>query len=83
VVCGRWLMARILNNRMVQSPAFSIELRGRDAATFVREVEVEAVKIVGKYSAKMELTRSWDIQGSNVRMNRVFELNGMRYGPKT
>jgi hypothetical protein len=60
-----------LNNRMVLSPAFAIKLRGRDAAAFVREVEAEAVKIIGKYSAKMELTRSWDIRGSNVMLNRV------------
>jgi hypothetical protein len=39
---------------------------------FVREVESKVAKIVGKYSAKTELTRSWDIQGSNVRLNRVF-----------
>jgi hypothetical protein len=41
-------------------------------------VEAEAVKIVGK--AKTKLTWSWDIRGLNVRLNRVFELNGMRYG---
>ena len=32
---------------------------GRDAAAFVKEVEVEAVKIIRKYLAKTELTRSW------------------------
>jgi hypothetical protein len=64
---------------MVQSP--TIELRGQDAAAFIREVELEAIKIVGKYSPKIELVMSWDIQGSNVRLNRVFELNGLQYGP--
>jgi hypothetical protein len=39
------------------------------------------VKIVGKYSTKTELTRSWDIRGSYVRLKRVFELNVLRYGP--
>jgi hypothetical protein len=52
---------------MVRSPAFTVDLRGRDAASFVREVEAEAVKIVGKYVPKMETLRSWDIRGSNVR----------------
>jgi hypothetical protein len=50
-------------------------LRGRDATAFVREVESEAVKIVGKYAPKTEMLKSWDIRGSNVRLNRVFELN--------
>jgi hypothetical protein len=68
-----------LGDRMVQSP--TIELRGQDAAAFIREVELEAIKIVGKYSPKIELVMSWDIQGSNVRLNRVFELNGLQYGP--
>jgi hypothetical protein len=44
---------------MVLSPAFAIEQWGRDAAAFVKEVEVEAVKIIRKYLAKTELTRSW------------------------
>ena len=70
-----------LNNQMVQSLAFAMELRGRNAAAFVREVEAEALKIVSKYSVKTELTRSWEIRGLNVRLNRVFELNGLRYGP--
>jgi hypothetical protein len=46
----------------------------------VREVEVEAVKIVGKYALKTKTLRSWDIRGSNVRLNRVFELNNLSYG---
>jgi hypothetical protein len=39
------------------------------------------VKIVGKYLAKTKLARSWDIRGLNVRLNCVFELNGLCYGP--
>jgi hypothetical protein len=56
----------ILGSQMVQSPAFAVDLRGRDAASFVREVEAEAAKIVGKYVSKTETLRSWDIRGSNV-----------------
>jgi hypothetical protein len=70
-----------LDDRMVQSPTFAIDLRGRDAAAFIREVESEAVKIIGKYVSKIELIRSWDIRGSNVRLNWVFELNSLRYSP--
>jgi hypothetical protein len=65
---------------MVRSLAFAVDLCGRDAAAFVREVEAEAMKIVGKYVPKMEVLRSWDIRGSNVRLNRVFELNHLPYG---
>jgi hypothetical protein len=65
---------------MVRSPVFTVDLRGRDASAFVHEVEAEAVKIVGKYVPKMETLRSWDIHGSNVRLNRVFELNHFPYG---
>lgn len=36
---------------------------------------------MGKYSTKIEMSRSWDIQGSNVRLNHAFELNGLRYDP--
>jgi hypothetical protein len=43
---------------MVQSPAFAIELCLLDVVAFVREVEAEAVKIVGKYSTRTEMTRS-------------------------
>lgn len=39
------------------------------------------MRIIGKYSAKTKLTRSWDIRGSNVRLNHVFELNDLWYGP--
>jgi hypothetical protein len=94
IACGVWLLAygldlgavklcpmSFLDNRMVLSLAFAIELRGRNAVAFISEVETEAMRIVGKYSAKTELTRSWDIRGSNVKVNHVFELNGIRYGP--
>jgi hypothetical protein len=47
-----------LDDQMVQSPAFAIDLRGQDAAAFVREVESKAVKIVGKYVPKTEMIRS-------------------------
>jgi hypothetical protein len=70
-----------LGGQLVRSPAFAVELRERDAAAFVREVEAKAVKIVGKYASKAETLRSWDIRGSNVRLNRVFELNNLPYGP--
>jgi hypothetical protein len=36
------------------------------------------VRIVGRYVSKTEAQRSWDICGSNVCLNRVFELNGLR-----
>jgi hypothetical protein len=68
-----------LGDQLVRSPAFVVDLRGRDAAAFVREVEAEATKIVGKYVPKTETLRSWDIRGSNVRLNRVFELNRLSY----
>ena len=45
----------------------------------MREVEAEAAKIVGRYVPRTETLRSWDIHGSNVRLNRVFELNCLPY----
>jgi hypothetical protein len=57
-----------------------MDLRGRDKTAFVREVVAEAVKIVGKYAPKTDTLRSWDIRGSNARLNRVFELNHLSYG---
>jgi hypothetical protein len=36
------------------------------------------VRIVGRYVPKTEGLRSWDIHGSNDRLNRVFELNRLR-----
>jgi hypothetical protein len=64
----------------VLSPAFNIELRGQNVVAFVWEVEAEAVRIVRKYSMKTEMPRNWDIRGPNVRLNRVFELNGLLHG---
>jgi hypothetical protein len=37
------------------------------------------VRIVGRYVLRTEALRSWDIRGSNVRLNRVFELNRLPY----
>ena len=45
----------------------------------MREVEVEAARIVWRYVPKTETLRSWDIRGSNVRLNRVFVLNRLPY----
>jgi hypothetical protein len=59
--------------------AFTLDLCGRDPAAFVREVEDGAVRIVGRYVPRTEALRSWDIRGSNVRLNRVFELNRLPY----
>jgi hypothetical protein len=64
----------------VRSPAFVLDLRGRDPAAFVREVEDGAARIVGRYMSKTEGLQSWDIRGSNDRLNRVFELNRLPYG---
>jgi hypothetical protein len=76
-VCPRRMPT--LGDRLVQSSGFAVDLRGRNLAAFVREVEAEAVKIVGKYVPRTETLRSWDIRGSNVRLNRVFELNSLPY----
>jgi hypothetical protein len=45
----------------------------------VREAEDGAARIVGRYVLKTEGLRSWDICGSNDRLNRVFELNRLPY----
>jgi hypothetical protein len=68
-----------LSDQLVRSPAFAVDLRGRNPASFVREVEAEAARIVGRYVPKTETLRSWDIHGSNVCLNRVFELNRLSY----
>jgi hypothetical protein len=47
----------------------------------VREVGSEAIKIVVKYVPKNQMLKCWDIRGSNVRLNHVFELNILSYGP--
>jgi hypothetical protein len=69
-----------LGEQQVRSLAFALDLRGRDPAAFVREVEDRAMWIVGRYVPRTEALRSWDIRGSNVRLNRVFELNRLPYG---
>jgi hypothetical protein len=69
-----------LGEQQVRSPAFTLDLHGWDPAAFVREVEDRAMRIVGRYVPRMEALRSWDIHGSNVRLNRVFELNCLAYG---
>jgi hypothetical protein len=68
-----------LGGQLVRSPAFVVDLRGRNPAAFMREVEAEAAKIVGKYVLKTETLRSWDTRSSNVRLNHVFELNRLSY----
>jgi hypothetical protein len=60
-----------LGDQLVRSPAFMVDLCGRNATAFVLEVEAKAAKIVGKYVPKTETLRSWDIRGSNVRLNRL------------
>jgi hypothetical protein len=77
-VCPREMPS--LGGRRVRSPAFTLDLHGRDPAAFVREAEDGAARIVGHYVPRTEGLRSWDICGSNVRLNRVFELNCLPYG---
>jgi hypothetical protein len=76
-VCPREMPS--LGGQKVRSPAFALDLRGRDPAAVVREAEDGAVRIVGRYVPRTEALRSWDIRGSNVRLNRVFELNHLPY----
>jgi hypothetical protein len=76
-VCPREMPS--LGGQRVRSPAFALDLRDRDPAAFVREAEDGAVRIVGRYVLRTEALRSWDIRGSNVRLNRVFELNCLPY----
>jgi hypothetical protein len=80
---GRYYTSQMptLRDKLVRSLAFVVDLRGWDAAAFMRELESEAVKIVGKYAPKTEMLRSWDIHGSNVKLNCVFKLNKLPYGP--
>jgi hypothetical protein len=65
--------------REVRSPAFALNLRNRDPAAFVRDAEDGAVRLVGQYVPRTEGQRSFDIRGSNDRLNRVFELNQLPY----
>jgi hypothetical protein len=69
-----------LGEQQVRSSTFTLDLRGRDPAAFVREVEYGAMRIVGRYVPRTEALWSWDIRGSNVRLNSVFELNRLPYG---
>jgi hypothetical protein len=77
-VCPRQMPT--LGEQLVRSPTFTLDLRGRNPTAFVREVEDGPVRIVGRYVPRTEALRSWDIRGSNVRLNRVFELNRLPYG---
>jgi hypothetical protein len=77
-VCPRQMPSH--GGKLVRSPAFALDLHSRDPAAFVREAEDGAVRIVGRYVPKTEGQRSWDIRGSNDRLNRVFELNRLPYG---
>jgi hypothetical protein len=77
-VCPREMPSR--GGQRVRSPAFALDLHGRDPATFVREAEDGAARIVGRYVPKTEGLRSWEIRGANDRLNRVFELNCLPYG---
>jgi hypothetical protein len=81
-----WVLGEVCPRRMatlgvqlVRSPALVVDLCGRNPVAFVREVEAEAAKTVGKYVPKTEALRSWDIHGSNVRLNCVFEFNRLSY----
>jgi hypothetical protein len=60
-----------LGEQLVRRPTFALDLRGQNPATFVSEVKDGAVRIVGRYVPRMETLRSWDIRGSNVRLNRL------------
>jgi hypothetical protein len=77
-VCPRWMPSH--GGKMVRSPAFALNLQSRDPAAFVREAEDGAMRLVGRYVPRTEGQRSWDIRGSNDRLNRVFELNQLPYG---
>jgi hypothetical protein len=76
-VCPREMPS--LSEQKVQSLAFALDLRGRDPDAVVREAEDGVVRIVGRYVPRTEALWSWDIRGSNVRLNRVFELNHLPY----
>lgn len=43
---------------LVRSPAFTIELHGRDAGAFTSEVEAKAIKMIRKYLIKIEVDKS-------------------------
>jgi hypothetical protein len=77
-VCPRKMPSH--GGMLVRNPTFTLDLHGQDPAAFVREAEDCAVRIVGRYMPKTEGLRSWDIRGSNDRLNRVFKLNRLPYG---
>jgi hypothetical protein len=77
-VCPREMPS--LGAQRVRSPAFALDVRGRDPIVVVHEAEDGAVRIVGRYVPRMEALQSWDIRGSNARLNRVLELNRLPYG---
>jgi hypothetical protein len=77
-VCPRQMPT--LGEQLVRSPAFALDLRGRDPVAFMREEEDGAMRIVGRYAPRTEALRSWDIRGFNVLLNRVFKLNRLPYG---
>jgi hypothetical protein len=77
-VCPRQMPSH--GGKLVRSPAFALDLRSRDPAAFVREAEDGAVRIIGRYVPRTEGQHSWDIRGSNDRLNMVFELNRLPYG---
>jgi hypothetical protein len=77
-VCPRQMPSR--GGMLLRSPAFALDLHGRDLAAFVREAEDGAARIVGCYVSKTEGLRSWDILGTNDRLNQVFELNHLPFG---
>jgi hypothetical protein len=77
-VCPRQMPT--LGGQLVRSPTFALDLGGRNPAAFVCEIEDGSVRIVGRYVPRTEALQSWDIRGSNVRLNHVFELNHLSYG---
>jgi hypothetical protein len=77
-VCPHKMPSR--GGMLVRSPAFALDLHGRDPTAFVREAEDGAARIVGRYVPKTEGLQSWDICGSNDMLNRVFEVNRLSYG---
>jgi hypothetical protein len=56
-VCPREMPSR--GGQRVRSPAFALDLHGRDPATFVREAEDGAARIMGRYVPKTEVCGAW------------------------
>jgi hypothetical protein len=74
-----WVLGEVCPRQM-PTLGEQLDLRGQNPAAFVCEVEDGAMRIVGRYAPRTEALRSWDIRGSNVLLNRVFELNRLPYG---